>query len=161
VLPDILTLGLDLVVCGTAAGTRSAQVGHYYAAPGNIFWRTLFEVGLTPRQLVPSEAHLLLDYGIGLTDVAKGQSGADSEIDFNRIDRELFEGKIRRLRPRLLCFNGKRAAQEYFRSRSVSYGLQQKGIGTTALCVAPSTSAAANRSWDLTQWRHLAELVRG
>ena len=37
---------LKLVVCGTAAGDRSAQLGQYYAGPGNKFWRTLASLGL-------------------------------------------------------------------------------------------------------------------
>jgi TDG/mug DNA glycosylase family protein len=61
VLDDLLKHGLKLVVCGTAAGARSAELKQYYAGPGDKFWRTLFELGLTPRQLAPGEAELLLD----------------------------------------------------------------------------------------------------
>src|SRR5665647_1267841 len=83
VLDDLLRDGLKLVVCGTAAGAKSAKLKQYYAGPGNKFWRTLFELGLTPRQLEPNEAELLLDFGIGLTDLVKGQSGADCTLDFD------------------------------------------------------------------------------
>ena len=55
VLPDVLEPDLDIVFCGTAAGTRSADVGAYFAHPQNRFWRTLAEVGLTPRRLAPTE----------------------------------------------------------------------------------------------------------
>jgi len=55
VLPDMLRPGLRLVICGSAAGAVSATHGAYYAGPGNRFWRTLFEVGLTPRRLEPHE----------------------------------------------------------------------------------------------------------
>jgi len=37
-LPDVLAANLDVVFCGTAAGKRSAEVGMYYAGPGNRFW---------------------------------------------------------------------------------------------------------------------------
>lgn len=40
-LPDQLRANLRLVFVGTAASTRSAAVGHYYAHPGNRFWRAL------------------------------------------------------------------------------------------------------------------------
>jgi hypothetical protein len=43
VLPDLLAPGLRLVVCGSAAGVRSAQLGQYYAGRGNKLWRTLAE----------------------------------------------------------------------------------------------------------------------
>jgi hypothetical protein len=39
-LPDQLQDHLRLVFAGTAAGQRSADVGHYYAHPGNRFWRS-------------------------------------------------------------------------------------------------------------------------
>src|SRR3546814_13773735 len=49
VLPDVLAPGLRLVFCGSAAGRKSAELGAYYAGPGNKFWPTLYEIGLTPR----------------------------------------------------------------------------------------------------------------
>ena len=54
-LPDQLQPHLRLVFVGTAAGQRSADMGHYYAGPGNRFWRTLHEVGITPRRYEPHE----------------------------------------------------------------------------------------------------------
>src|SRR5438067_2015906 len=39
ILPDHLRPGLSIVFCGTAVGTASASRGHYYAGPGNDFWR--------------------------------------------------------------------------------------------------------------------------
>ena len=68
-LEDLLSPGLDLVVCGTAASPVSAERGQYYAGPGNRFWSVLEETGLTPRRLQPSEYRSLLELGIGLTDV--------------------------------------------------------------------------------------------
>ena len=77
VLPERLRPGLDLVFCGTAAGRQSALTGTYYAHPQNRFWRTLHEVGLTPRLFHPHEYELLWEHGIGLTDIAKFASGMD------------------------------------------------------------------------------------
>ena len=74
-LKDVLAPDLALVVCGSAAGRRSAQLGQYYAGRGNKFWTTLAETGLTPRRLAPHEFPLLPSFGIGLTDVVKGQAG--------------------------------------------------------------------------------------
>ena len=78
-LPDSLRPGLQLVFVGTAAGRYSAEVGAYYAHPGNRFWRTLHEVGLTPRLYRPEEYRSLLDLGIGFTDVAKRAAGMDHQ----------------------------------------------------------------------------------
>lgn len=146
-------------MCGSAVGARSAAVGRYYAGPGNRFWPTLYAVGLTPRQLEPSEYRLVLRFGIGLADLVKDQSGDDAAIRFGDADRKRLLAAILRYRPRVLCFNGKRAVQEFLRRR-VTYGLQREMIGPTALFVAPSTSAAASRWWNLAPWQELARLVR-
>jgi TDG/mug DNA glycosylase family protein len=159
VLPDLLVPGLALVVCGTAAGTRSAAVGHYYAGPGNKFWATLAATGLTPRRLAPAEGALLPSFGIGLTDVVKAQSGGDADLVFRRSDRATLRDKIERFAPAILCFNGKRAGHAVLGRGAVRYGLQAERIAATRLFVAPSTSGAANGYWDVAVWHELARLV--
>lgn len=71
VLPDILAPGLNIVFCGTAVSNVSAQREAYYAGPGNMFWPTLFAIGLTPRLLQPEEFREVLSYGLGLTEFVK------------------------------------------------------------------------------------------
>lgn len=159
-LDDLLASDLALVVCGCAPGHRSARLRQYYAGPGNRFFGTLAEVGLTPRRFAPAEYRELLRFGIGLTDLVKGQSGGDHELDFSRAGRAALRRKILRLRPAVLCFNGKRSAREFLERRELPYGLQPTAIGDTRLFVAPSTSAAARRSFDLSVWQELADLVR-
>ncbi len=158
--------GLDLVICGTAASSVSAQRGQYYAGPGNRFWTILWETGLTDRLLEPREYGSLLDYGIGLTDVVKDQEGRDSAIDFGgcgALLRKRLEALLRKrleaYSPRYLCFNGKRAALEVLGGKRIGYGLQASSFGPTRLFVAPSTSAAARRSWDAGVWKQLSDLV--
>lgn len=80
ILPDLLSPGLRMVFCGTAASTASARARAYYAGPGNRFWPILHAAGLTPRLLAPAEFGLLTDWGIGLTDVSKTAQGMDREI---------------------------------------------------------------------------------
>ena len=87
VLDDLLRVGLKLVVCGTAAGERSARLGQHYAGSANRFWRALARLGLTPRRLTPGEAGLPPNLGIGLTGLAADQSGPDSGIDFGDENR--------------------------------------------------------------------------
>ncbi len=79
-LPDVLVPGLDVVFVGTAPSRRSAAVGAYYAHPGNRFWQTLFETGITPRLYEPHEYPQLIHLGIGFTDMAKRASGMDHEL---------------------------------------------------------------------------------
>lgn len=159
-LPDVLTSGLDLVVCGSAVGPKSAAVGAYYAGPGNRFWSTLASVGLTPRQLAPHEYHSLCDYGIGLTDLAKCITGVDRALPRDAYDPNSLRRKLEIHRPRFLCFNGKAPAKAFLDRKIVALGLQSETLGATAIFVAPSTSRAANAYWDVAIWRDLARLVR-
>jgi len=158
-LPDVLKNNLNIVFCGTAAGDRSAKLQMYYAGPGNKFWKVLNEVGLTPRTLAPREYAELTKYRIGLTDLVKQATGMDNQIDFKNKGSEVLRDKIIKFEPKILCFNGKRAAQEFL-SRSVSYGLQSEKIEGTELFVAPSTSGAANGFWNIDWWHKLREISR-
>lgn len=158
-LEDMFRKNQKVVFCGTAAGTVSAQKRQYYAGPGNKFWSTLFDIGLINRRLSPANFKELLKYNIGLTDLVKNQSGMDHEIDFNKNSRNALTKRIKKYRPKILCFNGKRSAQEYL-GKKVEYGLQIESIGKTRLFVAPSTSGAANRFWDIKYWRKLARLCK-
>ncbi len=160
-LEDLLAPGLKLVVCGTAAGAVSASKGQYYAGPGNRFWPTLHEVGLTSRRLMPREYRELLSFGIGLTDVVKGQAGGDAAIDFGRSDPDGLRDKIMRLKPAVLAFNGKKAAQVFLDRPRVATGLLPDTIGATRLFIAPSTSGAASGFWTIEDWQELARMVRG
>lgn len=159
VLRDVLAPGLRLVVCGSAAGKRSAELRQYYAGPGNKFWPTLHEVGLTPRRLAPAEYAQVLEFGIGLTDVIKDQSGSDAQLDFRRADPAALRAKILRYAPVWLCFSSKTAAQTVL-ARKVDYGIQPETLGTTRLFVATSPSGRAGSYWDVAVWHALADLVK-
>ena len=155
ILPDVLAPGLDLVIVGMAASAESVRRNAYYAHPGNRFWRALHESGLMPRQLAPADYPLLPDFGIGLTDVCKAQSGADHELDRANHDPAAVIEKIQRFAPRAAAFNSKNAAQLTL-GRKVDYGRQAETIGATVLFVLPSTSGRATAYWDLDPWRELA-----
>jgi len=159
ILPDLLQPGLTLVFCGTAAGRRSAAERAYYAHPGNLFWRALFEAGLTPRLLMPPEFPLLLDYGIGLTDLAKRHSGNDDELPRDAFDVPALGARIEHHAPRLLAFTSKNAARSAL-GHAVGYGLQDETLGNTRLFVLPSPSGQARGHWDIGAWQALGELYR-
>ena len=163
ILPDVLARRLDVVFCGSAAGTVSAKAGAYYAGPGNRFWPILHEIGLTPHRLAPEDFRDVTQYGLGLTDMSKFQSGADSTLDAGGDDADALAAKIAIHAPRVLAFNGKRAGGVFLRdvleSEIEDCGLQPQTLGATALFVLPSTSGAARRWWDAAPWRALAEYL--
>lgn len=156
-LPDVLAPGLAVVFCGTAVGTASALHRAYYAGPGNAFWPTLFDVGLTPHRLEPEEYQSITNFGLGLTDLAKTISGADHVLSREHFDVSDVSAKVRQHRPQVLAFTSKRAAEEFL-GHKVQYGLLEEKIDGTSLFVLPSTSGAARRHWDLKPWHDLARL---
>ena len=151
-----------LVFVGTAAGRRSAAVGHYYAHPGNRFWPTLHVTGLTPRRFAPHEFPHLLELGIGFTDVAKRASGMDHEIPASAFEPVGLRARLRVHRPRLVAFTSKRAASFWFGrlTKHITIGLQATVEGEPAIFVLPSPSGAASRFWSIAPWHELADLVR-
>lgn len=157
VLPDLLTSGLNIIFCGCAASSASARLKQYYAGPGNKFWNIIFQTRLTDRLLQPSEYNKLLTFGIGLTDIVKHNSGGDSNFRKEDFDQESLLNKIEQYQPKILCFNGKRAAVE-FTGNKVAYGLISEKVEDTVLFVAPSTSGSACRFWDAKVWHDLAGL---
>ena len=158
ILDDLLDPNLKVVFCGSAAGDKSAKARAYYAGPQNKFWDVLHRVGLTPKRLLPPDFRKLLKRGIGLTDLAKGVSGTDDKISFRKGDRMSLESKISNYRPRGVAFNGKRAAQEYFRCK-VNYGRQNEQMESSVVFVLPSTSAATRRFWNERFWKELARFL--
>ena len=159
ILPDLLRPGLDIVFCGMAPSAESARRRAYYAHPGNRFWRTLHEVGLTDRLLAPEEFVILPGSGIGFTDVCKCERGRDSELSKEALDPGAVRRKIVKFQPRLLACTSKTAGQLVM-DRTCSYGLQDDKIGATRIFVLPSTSGAAVRYWDIAPWRDLARAAR-
>jgi double-stranded uracil-DNA glycosylase len=163
VLPDVLSPGLRIVFCGTAAGSESARRRAYYAHPQNRFWRVLHEARLTPRQLAPSEYALLPDFGLGLTDIAKFVSGMDSELPRGALGRTSCEAlivKISLAAPRILAFTSLTAGRRYLRRDDAGYGLRPETIGETAIWLLPSPSPTATWKWDAGPWRALGEAAR-
>lgn len=161
VLPDLLRPGLKIVFCGTAAGTVSAKRGEYYAHPQNKFWATLHAIGLTTRQLAPGEFPLLLDCGVGLTDLAKHVYGMDKELPLGSLGdaaRERLRARIHEHQPAILAFTSLTAGRSYLR-RPAGFGEQAETIGATRLWLLPSPSPAANWNWRAHElwWRALAE----
>ena len=159
ILPDVIAHGLRVLFCGSAAGTKSALLGAYFAGPGNRFWGTLYEIGLTPRVLRPIEFKSSLVYGLGLTDLAKNTFGPDSSLSAKAYDPDRLRGTVEKFSPSVLAFNGKAPARAFL-EHPVKYGLQPEQINDTNIFVLPSTSGAARRHWDFEQWHAFARFVK-
>jgi TDG/mug DNA glycosylase family protein len=158
-VPDVLETGLRLVFCGTAPSRASAAAKAYYARPGNRFWPTIHQVGITPRRFAPQDYRQLLDLNIGLTDLCKVHSGVDAELPAGAFDVKAFRKKIKLYRPRIIAFTSKNAAQSFL-GQAVDYGLQPDKLYGAQLFVLTSPSGLATRFFDVNVWKELAALVR-
>jgi TDG/mug DNA glycosylase family protein len=160
-LPDQLQRGLRLVFVGTAAGQRSADLGHYYAHPGNRFWRTIHAVGLTPRLYQPHEFPDLLALGIGFTDMCKHGAGMDHVALKAGVDAAAFADKMRRYRPQTIAFTSKRAASLFYGrpTTRIALGRQPLLDDFPTVFVLASPSGAASGAWSLQPWQELADHV--
>ncbi len=142
VLPDVIAPSLKVLFCGINPGMRSATVGLHFANRSNRFWRVLHLAGFTDRQLEPDEAHLLLDYGYGITSAVARPTVRATEL--NRADfiaaRPAFEHKIAKNRPRYLAFLGKPASSVLLKQRDLSWGFQPARFGGSAVWVLPNPS---------------------
>jgi len=77
-IPDLVAPGLRVLFAGINPSLYSAATGHHFARPGNRFWPALHQSGFTRHQLRPPEQPLLLDLGLGITNVvARATARAD------------------------------------------------------------------------------------
>lgn len=154
ILKDLLKPNLDIVFCGTAVGEDSAKKQAYYAGPGNQFYPVLYKAGFTPKLLKPHEYEQLLEYNIGLTDLVKFTSGNDNILSKRDYDVTSFANKIFKYQPKIVCFNGKKAAAEFMgtKTKNIKYGLMAGTIGESKLVCVPSTSGSARKYWDESIW---------
>ncbi len=162
VLPDLLADDLTIVFCGTAPGTVSAARRQYYAHPQNKFWRTLHDIGLTPRRLDPCEYADLLRFGIGLTDIAKSAWGMDKELPRGALGKEAIANlrdRIARHSPSILAFTSLTGGRKFIGAEA-EFGLQAERIGRTRIWILPSPSPTAHWNWDTKPWHALADEAR-
>lgn len=160
-LPDYLRNGLDLVFVGINPGLRSAAAGHHYAGPGNHFWPLLHESGLVDEPLTYEDDARVLEWGIGLTNMVAraSRSIADLSPAELRAGAEALRVKLLAVRPRVVCFNGKRI-YEVFSGHPARFGLQEDALAGMRMFVMPSTSArtAAYQRGD--KLRYFVELKK-
>lgn len=165
-LPEYWAEGLKVVFCGFNPGETAARIGHYYGYPGNRFWTLLHQAGFTPRLYRPEEDAGLLELGLGLTDIVRRPSKSSSDLsgwEF-RAGRADFVDKLRRYRPRAVCYNGKGvyAALAGRPGSAIAYGLQPASVVEGVLdfvACSPSGRSREPLSRKLEVYRELYRLV--
>jgi len=149
---------LKLVFCGTAAGRQSALQQAYYAHGQNRFWRTLYEVGLTPHLFLPHDYEKLWELGIGLTDIAKHVYGMDHQLPKDALGAEAvaaLKTRVLKAKPLILAFTSLNGGRKVMGAKAVA-GEQEEKLGDTQVFILPSPSPLAANHWDIEPWRALA-----
>ncbi|MBS4216140.1 MULTISPECIES: G/U mismatch-specific DNA glycosylase [Neobacillus] len=161
---DRIKENLAVLFVGFNPGVRSSETGHHFAGPSNRFWKILHEAGLTQRKLDPSEGDLLLELGMGITNIVARPTKAAAEITKEEFKegREILKQKIERLKPQIVCYVGKGVYLEYSGLKTAPWGIQEEAIvpGTVDF-VAPNTSGLVRMKLDemVEIYRELVRLV--
>ncbi|KAM0564596.1 hypothetical protein ACHAPJ_000811 [Fusarium lateritium] len=119
-LPDAITHNLLVLFIGLNPGIQTAQTGHAYAHPSNLFWKLLFSSGLTSRLCSPTEDRQLPElYSMGFTNIVARPSRNGSELSKQEMDEgvEILHEKCRKYRPESVCVVGKSIWESIWRVR--------------------------------------------
>jgi len=167
-LQPLLGPNLRVVFCGTAVAERSATLGHYYAGPGNEFWSLLHDAGFTSARLGPADDERLAEFGLGLTDVARGITQSNDRGLRDKYDVQLLWDSMATFQPRFIAFTSKEAGRAVARGLGQpepDLGAQSWSVAESRVFLLPSPSGAnrrpdySGRSTRLEWWAELSELA--
>ncbi len=147
-VPDLLGDGVRLLFVGINPGLWTAAAQAHFAHPANRFWKALYEAGLVDHPidasagLSPRDAQLLIERGIGITNLVDRATARADELD----DDELRTGalalveKVRRLGPRVVVILGLGAYRKGFARPKAKRGRQPERLGGAVLYVLGNPS---------------------
>ena len=146
-VPDVVADDLRLLVVGINPGLWTAWAGHHFARPGSRFWKALHAAGLTDRLLDPSEEALLLERGIGVTNMVPRTTAAAAELtpEEIRAGGERLAALVARHRIRTVAILGMGAYRTAFGRPRAGLGLQPETIAGAAVWVLPNPSGLQAR----------------
>jgi TDG/mug DNA glycosylase family protein len=141
-LRDVVGPGLDVLFCGINPSLMSAERGHHFARPGNRFWPALHRAGLTPRLLTPDEDGELLQYGLGVTNLADRPTRTAAELSRAelRAGAAALAELVAAYRPRVLAVLGIGAYRLAFDRPRAGLGEQPERVGGVPTRVVPNPS---------------------
>jgi TDG/mug DNA glycosylase family protein len=163
-VPDLIRPHLKVLFCGINPGLYSGATHHHFARPGNRFWPALHAAGFTQRLVSPWDEQLLLDEGLGITNLVARATATAAELSGEelRAGRRRLERKVAQYRPRWVAVVGIGAYRTAFDRPKAAMGRQQERMRGSALWVLPNPSGlnANHQLPDLTQaFRALRETI--
>lgn len=137
-LPDALAPNLLALFCGLNPGVRTAQTGHAYNHPSNLFWKLMYSSGVLPVRCTAEEDRTLpARFSLGLTNIVHRPSRNGAELSKAEMDAGVgaLEAKVRRWRPEAVVVVGKSIWESVWRVRhgraiakdEFRYGWQDEG----------------------------------
>ncbi len=141
-VPDLVTPGMRLLLCGINPSLWSAVAGYHFGNPANRLWPTLHLAGLTARRLHPSESEELLAAGIGVTNVVNYATATAAEISKDQLcaGRDRVVATVERWAPVVVAFLGLSAYRTAFARPKAAVGRQEERIGNTVIWLLPNPS---------------------
>jgi double-stranded uracil-DNA glycosylase len=114
-----------VLFCGINPGLYSGATRHHFARPGNRFWPALHGAGFTPRLVSPWEEGVLLEYGLGITNLVRRATATAAELtsDELRAGRRRLERKVERYMPAWVAVVGIGAYRTAFDRPKARMGL--------------------------------------
>jgi len=152
-LPNIIPETTKVLFCSLSPDRESLMMQHYYANPRDKFWRVLHEVAFTEMQLKTGITQEAKDYNYNYLK-SKGMGPTDLNDDV-----EALNNLVKECQPKVLAFNGKRAAEFYF-NKPVELGEQKEKIGKTKIFVLASSANSASAAWNKRHWREVSNLIK-
>jgi TDG/mug DNA glycosylase family protein len=149
-IPDLIAPNLRVLFCGINPGLVSGVTGFHFARPGNRFWRTIHQAGLTSQRLTPDRQHELLEDGIGITNLVARTTASATALTTAELragGRALAE-LAARYRPRAVAVLGIDAYRTAFDAPGAGPGRQERSIGPSTAWVLPNPSGL-NASYQL------------
>lgn len=150
VVPDLVRPGTRVLLCGINPSLWSGAVGYHFASPSNRLWPTLHASGWTPRRLHPSETDVVLDCGLGVTNLVGRATARADELE----DDELRAGlpAVAALAERhdvgWVAFLGLTAYRTATGDRRAGVGPVERRTGPARTWLLPNPSGL-NASWQL------------
>jgi len=131
-----------VLFAGINPSLYSAATGYHFARPGNRFWPALHRSGFTARQLLPAEQHLLLDAGLGITNVVARATTRADELDAAELAAggPVLAALAADLGVRWLAVLGVTAYRTAFGRPRATIGPQPERLGGARVWVLPNPS---------------------
>lgn len=141
-IEDVIARGIKLLFCGINPGLYTAAIGKHFGRPGNRFWPSLHLSGFTPRLFSPFEQHLLLDLGIGITNLVNRATARADEVTREELlaGGQILAKKVARFQPHTVAVLGLTSFRDAFGQPKAKLGLQEIKIGLSNVWVLPNPS---------------------